>query len=50
MSEGRLDELTSMVEQTASTTGDRYQMLVDVHDALREALSETDRDPTAAGR
>lgn len=50
MSETRLEDLTSMVEQAATSSGDRYQLLVDLQDALREALSETDGDPSAAGR
>ena len=45
-----LDVLTAMVEQATTAEGDRYPPLVGIHDALRAALSETDGDPSAAGR
>lgn len=43
----RIDELIARAE---STEGDRYEVLMDIHDAVREALSETDGDAAATGR
>lgn len=45
-----VDELTQLLDQAASTEGDRYPLLVRAHDGLRDALAETDTDATAAGR
>jgi hypothetical protein len=45
-----LDDLTNMVEAASTQSGDRYESLVEIHDALRAALDETDGDPSAAGR
>ena len=45
-----IDELTRMVDEASADTGDRYPQLVALHDALREALSETDGDAAATGR
>ncbi len=45
-----LDDLTEMVEAASTQSGDRYESLVEIHDALRAALDETDGDPSAAGR
>ncbi len=39
-----------MVDEASSAEEDRYAMLIEIHDSLRAALVETDRDPTAAGR
>ncbi len=45
-----LDDLTEMVEAASTQSGDRYESLVEIHDALRAALDETDGAPSAAGR
>jgi hypothetical protein len=45
-----LDDLTAMVESASTSTGERYSMLVEIHDAIRAALVETDGDPSATGR
>lgn len=45
-----LDRLTAMVDDVAAAQGDRYPQLVAVHDALQEALAETDGDTQAPGR
>ncbi len=50
MSTPDLGPLEDKVEAVASDTGDRYEQLVEVHDALRQALAETDSDPAAPGR
>lgn len=44
------EQLAQMVEQAAQVEGDRYSLLVGIHDALRDALAETDGGPAAAGR
>lgn len=44
------EKIADMVEQVAQTEGDRYSRLVDIHDALRDALAETDGGPAATGR
>ncbi len=45
-----LDRLTAMVDDVAAAQGDRYPQLVAVHDALQEALAETDGNAQAPGR
>jgi hypothetical protein len=45
-----LNNLTQMVEAASTRSDDRYESLVQIHDALRAALDETDGDPSAAGR
>ena len=45
-----LDNLTQMVAAASTRSDDRYESLVQIHDALRAALDETDGDPSAAGR
>lgn len=45
-----MDDLTALVDVASTTTDDRYQLLVDIHDGIRAALVETDGDPSAAGR
>lgn len=45
-----IEQLQQMVDEAASDPTDRYPRLVVLHDALREALSETDGDAAAAGR
>jgi len=47
---GDIDEVTGMVEQAEQSEADRYPLLVDIHDALRVALAETDGDASASGR
>ncbi|MCB0902258.1 MAG: hypothetical protein KDB83_09100, partial [Actinobacteria bacterium] len=44
------DRLDDLIDRAESEQGDRYAMLIDIHDALREALAETDGDTAAAGR
>lgn len=44
------EKLAEMVEEAARAEGDRYPRLVGIHDALRDALAETDGGPAAAGR
>ncbi len=44
------EEIEQMVDQAEQAEGDRYPLLAGIHDALREALTGTDGDPTAAGR
>jgi len=45
-----IQDVTAMVGQAEQSEGDRYSRLVDIHDALRVALSETDGDASAPGR
>lgn len=44
------DALSELVDAAATAEGDRYPQLVAAHDAIREALAQTDGDPQAAGR
>lgn len=44
------DRLDDLIDRAESEQGDRYAMLIDIHDALREALAETDGDTAATGR
>lgn len=44
------DHLEELIDRAQSQEGDRYPLLLDIHDALRAALAETDGDPTASGR
>ena len=44
------DRLDDLIDRAESEQGDRYAMLIDIHDALREALADTDGDTAAAGR
>lgn len=45
-----LEQLTDMVDEVATQTGERYEQLVRAHDALRDALAETDGGTPTAGR
>jgi len=45
-----LDDLERQLDEASAAEGDRYPMLVGIHDSLRAALVETDSDPTATGR
>lgn len=45
-----IERVTEIVDQAAKAEGDRYEQLVAAHDALREALAETDGDAAATGR
>ena len=42
--------IEEMIDGAESLEGDRYPLLLDIHDALRTALAETDGDPAATGR
>lgn len=44
----RVNEMVGQAEQAEQS--DRYSRLVDIHDALRVALAETDGDASATGR
>lgn len=44
------DHIEEMIDSAESLEGDRYPLLLDIHDALRTALAETDGDPAATGR
>lgn len=44
------DRLEELIQRAESEQGDRYQLLSDIHDAVREALAETDGDAAATGR
>jgi hypothetical protein len=44
----RVNEMVGQVEQAEQA--DRYSRLVEIHDALRVALAETDGDASAPGR
>jgi hypothetical protein len=44
------DRLDDLLDRAESEQGDRYPLLIDIHDALREALAETDGDAAATGR
>jgi hypothetical protein len=44
-----VDDIAQLVEAAATAHGDRYDLLVEAHDALRAALAGTD-DASAARR
>jgi hypothetical protein len=44
------EPLEELIERAESQPGDRYPLLIEIHDALREALAETDGDAAATGR
>ena len=47
----RVNEMVGQAEQAEQAEqADRYSRLVDIHDALRVALAETDGDASATGR
>ncbi len=44
------EPLEELIERAESQPDDRYPLLIEIHDALREALAETDGDAAATGR